>query len=88
MTSGEGLHRLSACEAARRIAAGTLTSVQLVEACLARIEEREPAVQAWTFLDPQHALRQARAADESKASGGPLGALHGVPVWRFCGCSI
>jgi Asp-tRNA(Asn)/Glu-tRNA(Gln) amidotransferase A subunit family amidase len=37
-------------------------------------------VQAWAFLDPVHALAQARAADELKMSGGPIGPLHGVPV--------
>jgi Asp-tRNA(Asn)/Glu-tRNA(Gln) amidotransferase A subunit family amidase len=37
-------------------------------------------VQAWTFLEPDHALAQARAADELRLSGKPIGPLHGVPV--------
>jgi Asp-tRNA(Asn)/Glu-tRNA(Gln) amidotransferase A subunit family amidase len=37
-------------------------------------------VQAWTFLDPDYALEQARAADERRLSGQPIGPLHGVPV--------
>ena len=37
-------------------------------------------MQAWTFLDEEHALAQARAADERKRSGEPVGPLHGVPV--------
>ena len=37
-------------------------------------------MQAWTFLDPEHALAQARAADECRLSGQPIGPLHGVPV--------
>ena len=37
-------------------------------------------VQAWTFLDPAHALAQARAADEERLTGRPIGLLHGVPV--------
>ena len=37
-------------------------------------------MQAWTFLDPDHAMAQARAADDWRLSGRPLGALHGVPV--------
>jgi Asp-tRNA(Asn)/Glu-tRNA(Gln) amidotransferase A subunit family amidase len=45
-----------------------------------RIEAREPEVQAWAFLDPDHALRQARAADEWRKRGRTLGPLHGVPV--------
>ena len=76
----DGLHRLSASQAAAQISAGKLTSLQLVEACLARIREIDPAVEAWTFLDPQYAIQQAKAADELRSSGAPLGALHGVPV--------
>jgi Asp-tRNA(Asn)/Glu-tRNA(Gln) amidotransferase A subunit family amidase len=37
-------------------------------------------VQAWSFLDPDHALAQAREADEMRRSGAPTGLLHGVPV--------
>ena len=37
-------------------------------------------VQAWTFLDPDHALAQARAADDARLSGAPTGLLHGIPV--------
>jgi Asp-tRNA(Asn)/Glu-tRNA(Gln) amidotransferase A subunit family amidase len=74
------LHLLGAVEAARIIREGIITSVDLVEACLARIREVDGDVQAWTFLDPEYALAQARAADELRMSGQPIGALHGVPV--------
>jgi Asp-tRNA(Asn)/Glu-tRNA(Gln) amidotransferase A subunit family amidase len=72
--------RLSASEAARAVASGALSAVQLVEACLARIREVEPSVQAWAFLDEQHALAQARARDADRAEGRATGPLHGVPV--------
>jgi Asp-tRNA(Asn)/Glu-tRNA(Gln) amidotransferase A subunit family amidase len=71
---------LGTAEAARLIAAGELTSETLVAACLARVDAREDAVQAWTFLDPDLALTQARAADARQADGHPIGPLHGVPV--------
>jgi Asp-tRNA(Asn)/Glu-tRNA(Gln) amidotransferase A subunit family amidase len=71
---------LGTAEAARRIAAGEITSEALVAACLARISAREDAVQAWTFLDPDLALAQARAADARQAGGHRTGPLHGVPV--------
>jgi len=71
---------LSAADAAQRIRDGILTSEELVQACFERIRALEPNVQAWTFLDEDHALAQARAADERKHSGGPIGPLHGVPV--------
>jgi len=71
---------LSAAHAAQQIRDGKLTSEELVQACLERIRALEPKVQAWTFLDEDHALAQARAADERKRSGEPIGPLHGVPV--------
>ena len=74
------LHSLSASEAARVIRDGLISSEQLVEACLTQISKIDGQVQAWTFLDPDHALAQARAADEYRLSGQPTGALHGVPV--------
>jgi Asp-tRNA(Asn)/Glu-tRNA(Gln) amidotransferase A subunit family amidase len=74
------LHGLSASEAARLIRDGIITSVQLVQACLARIRDVDPDVQAWTFLDPEYVLAQARGRDELRLSGQPIGALHGVPV--------
>src|SRR5947207_1505168 len=72
--------QLSASEAARRTRDGLLTSEELVQGCLERIRALEPTVQAWQFLDEEHALAQARAADERKRSGEPLGALNGIPV--------
>src|SRR5499425_3763393 len=74
------LHLLSAFEAARLIRDGVITSVQLVEACLARIREVDEQIQAWAFLDPDYALAQARAADAWRSEGRPTGPLHGVPV--------
>ncbi len=72
--------RLTASEAADAIAAGRLTSLDLAEACLARIAQRDEDVLAWTHLDPEFALRQARAADVAQKAGAHLGPLHGVPV--------
>lgn len=72
----DNLIRISASEAARRIANGNLTSVRYTEALLFRIAEREPVVGAWIHHDPDAALAQARAADRRS----PAGPLHGVPV--------
>jgi Asp-tRNA(Asn)/Glu-tRNA(Gln) amidotransferase A subunit family amidase len=74
------LHSLSASEAARLIRDGVISSEQLVEACLARVREVDEHVQAWAFLDADYALAQARAADQLRLSGQPIGPLHGVPV--------
>jgi Asp-tRNA(Asn)/Glu-tRNA(Gln) amidotransferase A subunit family amidase len=74
------LSLLGAVEAAKLLAEGRITSEELVRACLARIDADEERVRAWAFLDPEHALRQARAADLRRREGRPLGPLHGIPV--------
>ncbi len=71
---------LSASEAARRLRDGALRSEELTRACLDRIEAAEPTVQAWTHIDPEHALEQARLADERRSAGADIGPLHGLPV--------
>src|SRR5258705_4742359 len=76
----KNLHEVGAGEAARMIREGVVTSVEFVQACLARVREVDAQVQAWMFLDPEYALGQARAADEYRMSGQPIGPLHGVPV--------
>ena len=70
------LNRLCATEAAQLIAAGEITSADLVRDCIARIRARDPDVGAWAFFDPQAALAQARACDAVPRRS----ALHGVPV--------
>jgi Asp-tRNA(Asn)/Glu-tRNA(Gln) amidotransferase A subunit family amidase len=74
------LAALSLIDAAADIREGRITSAELVAACLERIDEVEPRVQAWAFLDREHAMRQAQAADEHRRHGRAIGALHGVPV--------
>jgi Asp-tRNA(Asn)/Glu-tRNA(Gln) amidotransferase A subunit family amidase len=74
------LAQLGAADLAPAIARGEHTSEDVVHALLARIEEVEPTVQAWAFLDPAFALKQAREADRYRQSGRPIGPLHGVPV--------
>ncbi|MFW8596458.1 amidase [Cribrihabitans neustonicus] len=63
-----------------RLASGALDAVTLVEACIARIEAREAEVGAWAFFDPGFARDQAKARDEMRRSGRPIGPLHGLPV--------
>ena len=70
------LNTLSAVEAARQIAAGKITSEALVRDCLDRIASREADVHAWTHLDTEAALAQARNADKNPGRG----LLHGVPI--------
>ncbi len=74
------LTALGASEAAEAIRSGRITSEEVVGACLERIRELEGKVGAWAYLDPAHALSQARARDAARKERQPLGPLHGVPV--------
>ncbi len=66
--------------AAAALRAGKMTSEELVQSCLARVDAVDAQVEAWAFLDPDYALLQARRADEARQEGHPLGPLHGIPV--------
>src|SRR5262245_29192232 len=70
------LNKLSASEVARGVAQGTFTAESVTRACLDRIDQREKAVKAWAFIDPELALKQARERDRAKNRG----PLHGVPI--------
>jgi Asp-tRNA(Asn)/Glu-tRNA(Gln) amidotransferase A subunit family amidase len=70
----------TATAAAAEIARGTLTAEDYTRACLDRIAALEPTVHAFIHHDPQNAIAQARALDERRRKGEPLGALHGIPV--------
>ena len=67
---------LSATELIARISDGGLTCERIARDCLARVEAREPNVKAWSFIDPDLVLREARAFDA--CPGHRL--LRGVPV--------
>ncbi len=71
---------MSAIAAKEAIGSGKITSVQLVSACLNRIDAVEDRIGAWTYLDPGNALNQAREADQAMQEGRRVGPLHGLPV--------
>ncbi|MGE5090183.1 MAG: amidase [Candidatus Levyibacteriota bacterium] len=69
-------NELSLVEAAAAIRSGTLRSIDLVDACVERIAQREAVVGAWVHLDPEGARAAARARDREAARG----PLHGIPL--------
>lgn len=71
---------LSALEARRRIGARRLSPVELMDACIARIEAVDHAVNAVVARDFERARAQARRAEDAVMKGKPLGPLHGLPV--------
>jgi Asp-tRNA(Asn)/Glu-tRNA(Gln) amidotransferase A subunit family amidase len=74
---GMALNQLTASEALRRLTSGQTTSRALIEACLARINERDGVVRAWLALN-KDALVQADAADAVPMA--ERGKLHGLPI--------
>ncbi|HSW07042.1 amidase, partial [Aquabacterium sp.] len=71
--------RLDVAEAMAGLQSGRFTAEGLLTACLAQAERWEGAYNAFTWRNPQ-ALAQARAIDQRRLRGEPLGALAGVPV--------
>lgn len=76
----EHLADLSVAELARRTTERQLSAVEVVEACLARIAERDPALNAFSVVLADEARAEAADRDRSLAGGGTPGPLHGVPV--------
>ncbi|MCK2220871.1 amidase [Actinomadura sp. ATCC 31491] len=70
------LHYLSATELARLIRTRQVSAVEVVRACLDRVEEVNPRVNAIVTLVAEQALDAAKEADARE----PAGPLHGVPV--------
>lgn len=70
---------VSAATLARRIRNRELSSEEVVQAHLQRIESINPRLNAVVQLAAEQALKDARAADAALAHGQPFGALHGVP---------
>lgn len=59
---------------------GEVTAVAVVDATLARIEGRNPGLNAFSVVLADQARAAARELDDLRASSGTLGPLHGVPV--------
>lgn len=70
------LTKLSALEIAAAIDAGETNCETVTCALLERIEEREPDVEAWEYLDPDAAVAAAKALDAGQSKG----LIHGVPL--------
>lgn len=67
---------LTLAEAAQLLQRRELSSVELVQACLARIEAHDGVLRAFNHVDPEALLAAARAADRA----GQFGGLRGIPL--------
>ena len=74
------LDNLSAAQIAAGVAGGDFTAVEVAQASLDAIYQREKDVQAFLQVSADLALEAARRTDEARARGERLGALAGVPV--------
>jgi amidase len=76
----EELWRWDGIDIARAVRTGTISSREAVRACLDRIEQVNPRINAIVEVRSEEALAAADAADAAVARGDEIGPLHGVPV--------
>ncbi len=67
---------LTAFDAARALQSRELSAHDYVRACLDRVAAREPEVHAFAYIDPDLALKRAKALD----AGAIQGPLHGLTL--------
>lgn len=71
---------LSAVEARRLIGERKLSTVELMQSCLAQVDRLDPVVNAMVIRGDEQAMHEARRAQEAVERGEALGPLHGLPV--------
>jgi amidase len=71
---------LSAVELRRLVGSRQVSPVELMDACIGRIESLNPAINAICATDFVRARQAAREAEAQVMRGGPLGPLHGLPL--------
>ena len=79
-TGDPDLHSLGAVEAAAMVRDRTTTATELIEHALARIAERNEALNAFVFVDADRARAVAAGIDRRVAAGDDPGPLAGVPL--------
>src|SRR4029453_12407748 len=72
--------QLSALELGRRFREGTLSPVEALASCLARLEEVNPAINAVIARRDSSARAEAQASERRYAQGRPLSPLDGIPL--------
>lgn len=69
-----------ASEIARLLATRELSSREITQAFLERIERLQPSIRAFTSWDGELAMQAAKRMDDLRASGESLGPLAGMPI--------
>ena len=78
--SADDLALMSLVEVASAIAIKKVSSRDVTSACLGRIAQWQPKLNAFIAIEAEAALKAADAADAMLAKGNSKGALHGVPL--------
>jgi len=76
----EDLYYLSACEMAEKIKSQELSSEEITEKIIERIEKINPIINAFCTYTFDFARENAKKADMAVKQGENLGLLHGVPI--------
>ena len=76
----DDLAKLSIREAADLIRKKKVSPVDLTKACLARIDQANPSLNAFITITRESALQQAGVAESEVMHGNWRGPLHGVPI--------
>ena len=76
----EDLHYKTIHELAPLIRDGKLSSVELTESQLARIEQLDGRLKSYATVMAASAIEQAKTTDKEIAAGNYRGPLHGIPV--------
>jgi aspartyl-tRNA(Asn)/glutamyl-tRNA(Gln) amidotransferase subunit A len=82
------LNELTISQASEKLASGEISSLELTEDCLGRIDAAEPRVHALVTVLHEQAAAKAREIDDKRARGEKLGRLAGIPgVIKDCICT-
>jgi aspartyl-tRNA(Asn)/glutamyl-tRNA(Gln) amidotransferase subunit A len=79
-SDNDDLAYLTIAAAAELIRKRQLSPVDLVDACLSRVEKHDESIQAWITVFEKEAKAEARTAADAIARGGPRSPLHGIPI--------
>lgn len=74
------LHFSTIIEISQRLAAREISSLELTDSMLARIERLDPSLRSFVTVTPEHARESAKRADDALARGESRGVLNGVPI--------
>ena len=74
------IYSLSTNELVAKLRSGDISSVEVCNAYIDRINKYEKEVKAWAFLDKKNLLEKAEEADVYRKTGKPIGPLHGLPI--------